>query len=338
LAYPLWESFCSSQSWSDDLRLQGLNAGKLNLTEGPDFQGADFELDGKIYHGDVEIHRTQNEWYHHHHHLDRRYNAVQLHLVWHEQPDVTIFTCDKRSVITLDIKKLTPFPSKTPQKVICRISDFKLNEHNPIIKYLSLKRLKYKTARIKNLVKSESYDQVIFLLMMRILGSPNNSSNFEFFASSLPWEEIIKIKNRHRLSENDWIRFLLSMSGLKKSKQIIPGRFLTFSHKKVIPKAPPLSISNWQCSGQRPQNHPAEQLKILGNWIYSFTNESLYFTLKSIFSQRESTKDLLLKTAHVFSPSGSEQKSHPKSEKDKSKINRWGRSKIIEIKNNSPKF
>ncbi|MCK4755186.1 MAG: DUF2851 family protein, partial [Calditrichia bacterium] len=95
--YPVWESFCKSKSWSEDLRLQGLNAGKLNLFEGPDYQGAEFELDGKVYYGDVEIHRYTNEWYHHHHHLDRRYNSVRLHLVLHQQPEISVYTSDERN-------------------------------------------------------------------------------------------------------------------------------------------------------------------------------------------------------------------------------------------------
>jgi hypothetical protein len=51
--YPLWVQFCQAHRWSDDLRLQGLKVGKLNIFEGPDFQGAEFELDGVRYHGDV---------------------------------------------------------------------------------------------------------------------------------------------------------------------------------------------------------------------------------------------------------------------------------------------
>jgi hypothetical protein len=333
--YPLWENFCGSQSWSNDLRLQGLGAGRLNLFEGPDFQGADFELDGKIYHGDVEIHRTSNEWYQHHHHLDRRYNAVQLHLVWHEQPDVSIYTSEKRGVMTLDIKKLSPLPAYPFPKVNCRSSEFNLNATNHIIKQLSLERLKYKTTRIKNLVKGYSYDQVIFLLLMKTLGSPNNSLNFEYFASSLPWEEIIKIRKSNQLSMNDWIRFLLAMSGLKKTNLTFPGKSDSLLQNRMISKAPPLSSSNWQSSGQRPQNHPVEHLNILGNWIYTFPNDSLYFTLKGIFTRREPVKHLLIKTENIFSSKNTEQRNKSLRKENIPKNGRWGRSKIIEIIGNA---
>ena len=54
--YHIWEDFCREGESTTDLSLRGIYAGRLNRSSGPDFQGAEFELDGKVYRGDVEIH------------------------------------------------------------------------------------------------------------------------------------------------------------------------------------------------------------------------------------------------------------------------------------------
>jgi hypothetical protein len=330
--YPLWESFCKTQSWSNDLRLQGLNAGQLNLFEGPDYQDADFELDGKIYHGDVEIHRNTNEWYHHHHHLDRRYNSVQLHLVWHLQPEISVHTSDERNVITLDIKKLRGSSGYQKKFADCRISNFNPNTLLENLKLLSLKRLNYKVIRIKNIVKCNSYDQVLFLLLMRILGSPNNAANFEFLAASLPWEDLIKVRNQNNLSVTNWIEYFIYMSGLKSNFTNYSGN-IPFS--KLMTKASPLSISNWHISGQRPQNHPINHLKVLANWFFYLPNDSLYFTLKNIIIQRLSAEKLIPQFHKVFSPTDPQHRDHKKIEKNPKSKFRWGQSKLYEIIGNA---
>lgn len=333
--YPLWESFCKSKSWSEDLRLQGLNAGKLNLFEGPDYQGAEFELDGKVYYGDVEIHRYTNEWYHHHHHLDRRYNSVRLHLVWHQQPEISVYTSDERNIITLDIKKLPGSSGYHEQISACRISDFSFDALRENLKLLSLNRLNYKVIRVKDLVKCYSYDQVIFSLLMRILGSPNNATNFELLASFIPWEDMIKIKNQYHLSADHWIQFFLHMSGLKTSKSKLINKTEYIPFTRLITKASPLSNSNWQISGQRPRNHPIYHLKILAKWFTHFPNDSLYFTLKDVIIQRLSATQLLQKLLEVLTPDYSKQKESNISEINADRNYTWGQAKITEIIGNA---
>jgi hypothetical protein len=331
--YPLWDNFCQSRSWSDDLRLQGINAGELNLFEGPDYQGADFELDGKIYHGDVEIHRHTNDWFKHYHHLDRRYNSVQLHLVWHVEPSLTVYTCNNRKILTFDMNKLIRRSRLPRPKKECNISHVEPATFSKRLKQLSFERLLYKTVHVKNLVKCYSYDQVIFSLFMRILGSPNNSSNFELLASSLPWEEIINMKNKYHLSMEEWILFFLSMSGLK-SNLNSPSEFNRIANKQVIFKAAPLSQSNWQLAGQRPNNHPIGHIKNLANWIYTLKFDSLYFRLKNIVSQRLPVSSLLIMMEEVFSDSGSIAAGDQISANTRGYKSLWGRSKMIEIVGN----
>jgi hypothetical protein len=333
--YPLWENFCKSKSWSEDLRLQGLFAGKLNLFEGPDFQGAEFELDGKIYHGDVEIHRHTNDWYHHHHHLDQRYNSVRLHLVWKIQPEKVIYTSNDRTVFTLDINKLSDSVEYHEKIDPCYIADISSGSLTEKLKILSIKRLNYKITRIKDLVNSNSYDQVLFTLLMRILGSPNNATNFEYLASLLPWEEVTKIKKKNSLSIDQWIKFYLHMSGLKSIKSNIINESDDISLIKLIRRTSPISYLNWQTSGQRPHNNPIFHLAILANWFSQFSHDSLYYTLKKIIIQRLSAKDLFNKLHAVLSIGSSIQKESNNKKGHAGSNPTWGRAKITEIIGNA---
>jgi hypothetical protein len=199
------------------------------------------------------------------------------------------------------------------------------------LKHFSLKRLYHKTIRVKNLVKSYSYDQVIFLLLMRMLGSPNNKSNFELLATSIPWEEIVKVRKRNHLTADYWTQYYLMMSGLGKRRPNLVNELDNQLFKKIALKAPPLSISNWQLSGQRPHNHPVRHIKNLSAWITMSCIDSLYFTLKNIINQRQSVRDFLSQVENLFSKSNS----NPGFEYHKANNYKWGRSKIIEIVGNA---
>ena len=70
----------------DDIHLQILKPGKWNLAEeGPDFKDASISLDGKVIHGDIEIHFEEKDWWAHGHEQDPAYKKVILHVIsnWH---------------------------------------------------------------------------------------------------------------------------------------------------------------------------------------------------------------------------------------------------------------
>lgn len=66
----------------DDIHLQILKPGKWNLAEeGPDFKDASISLDGKVIHGDIEIHFEEKDWWAHGHEQDPAYKKVILHVI-----------------------------------------------------------------------------------------------------------------------------------------------------------------------------------------------------------------------------------------------------------------
>ncbi|MDE3056656.1 MAG: DUF2851 family protein [Bacteroidota bacterium] len=66
---------------SDGGELRILNPGTLHRGSGPDFRDAVIMIDGTTYCGDIEFHRTLDDWNAHKHSNNRSYNSVILHVV-----------------------------------------------------------------------------------------------------------------------------------------------------------------------------------------------------------------------------------------------------------------
>lgn len=60
--------------------------GDWNHLGGPDFKDARFQMDGRTYCADVEIHFNPEDWISHGHENNPAFNAVRLHVVLHKKP------------------------------------------------------------------------------------------------------------------------------------------------------------------------------------------------------------------------------------------------------------
>jgi hypothetical protein len=69
----------------DGRPLSILHPGILNRGSGPDFRDALIVLDGTSYRGDIEFHRSIEDWENHFHENDPHYNTVILHVVFEEK-------------------------------------------------------------------------------------------------------------------------------------------------------------------------------------------------------------------------------------------------------------
>jgi len=326
--YQIWQRFCRQGEQTSDRRLAGIDAGQPNNFSGPDFQGAEFELDGKLYCGDVEIHLRAGDWYTHQHHLDHRYSQVLLHLVWDDEVEICILNSCGKPVPTLSIRSFPALPQQDHFSVTCKWQKQQPKRVTDTFRRLAIQRLQSKHELIGQFGDSLSFDQTLYLLFLRILGQPRNVNNFMILANNLPWKDLMDIRERYPMSPNHWLALLAMQAGLIEEiprfrhLKIWHHQIEAFSGMRPLVKKPMF----WHFSGQRPRNNPVQHLTILADWLYHFRGRSLYFELKQILMQRLPELQVVRLLDDFFSssheePSKNSQPSRPS----------WGRAKRTEI-------
>lgn len=206
--YQWWQYYAHSGRVikSGRRRLRVLSSGLLNTTRGPDFIAARFELDGIIYHGDVECHRKLSDWYTHNHHLDKAYRHVALHLVansskkstvnsqWHRQPICTLIL-PKPSIVSLN-PTLKCQPDHT----------FKKQLRSNLIRLASI-WFDHKTKYFINILTERNGPALFYIHFFRALGYPGNANTFQFLAEHLNWTWIMQ--NRYLLGDSHQYYFAM---------------------------------------------------------------------------------------------------------------------------------
>jgi len=312
--YSLWRKFCISGSVSTDHRLSGRHAGQLNLISGPDFRGAEFDLDGKRYRGDVEIHRVMSDWFRHGHHLDWRYDNVLLHLVAEgvSSKKLPVTNSKGLDITTLSFQNFPVIKSNMIVPLTCRQSDLEPIDLHRSLKRLSLNRLFERVKLFNRTSMGDGTDQAFYRLLLRIMGRGQNADIFEKMALMLPWQSIQLIKKRYHLDYKGWQEFLLYLGGFNSghSKLNIPG----------LSMQPPLSQNMWQFAGQRPKSHPQNRIKGLAGFIHGFNNPSIYQHFVESAALRKPYGDFYKLLNMIFLP-------------DHKELTHlyWGQSLLIEI-------
>lgn len=80
----IWKNLqfdCRNLKLKSGEALQISDPGKLNHGAGPDFLNATIWMGSVRFHGSVEIHMNEEEWFEHGHHRDANFNSVMLHVV-----------------------------------------------------------------------------------------------------------------------------------------------------------------------------------------------------------------------------------------------------------------
>lgn len=103
----MWKNLqfdCSDLQTICGKSLRIVETGEWNKGAGPDFLAATVIIDGREWHGSVEIHKSPDEWYGHKHHEDKNYNSVVLHVVYESNRSKKVKTKDGHTPYTLCLK------------------------------------------------------------------------------------------------------------------------------------------------------------------------------------------------------------------------------------------
>lgn len=182
----------------DGQEIEVIDPGMHNLHAGPDFFNAKVRIGNKVWAGDVEIHRSSDEWERHGHHTDKAYNSVILHLservgkAIKNEKGQQIPQC--RLPVPDEVRKNADYLIYSHSAVPCRDHLSFLPELfiRSFLGRLAIERLERKTADIFTHLDRfhQSWDEVFYVLLTRNFGFGLNSDVFERLALSLPFKYI----------------------------------------------------------------------------------------------------------------------------------------------------
>lgn len=201
----------------DGRRLLILDQGKLNDGNGPDFMEARIFIDKTVFHGSVEIHVMENNWYTHGHHIDTHYNSVVLHVCYGS--GVRAKRKDGSVIPTLLLKPLLSSSlllrydliRRTMSPIPCSalLSQYKMS-NAPVD--LVAERLLLRSAKLK--VKWQeigfSWHQLAIQEILKALGAPYHTQNMQDLGSVLSY----KVLHRYSSSLFQLEAILFGQAGL----------------------------------------------------------------------------------------------------------------------------
>lgn len=177
-----------------------IDVGLPNTNEGPDFFNAKIKIGDKIWAGNVEIHKSSDQWVKHKHDVNKNYNSVILHIV--EKANCEVYNESGQPVMQCEI---------TYPKHILENYDFLIHSNTEIpccnyigsmpsfhlnswMNTLLIERLERKSKHIQELLEryNNSWEDVFYVILSRNFGFGLNSDSFERLALSLPLKYIRK--------------------------------------------------------------------------------------------------------------------------------------------------
>lgn len=207
---------------TDGLPVEVIDPGIHNLDAGPDFFNAKIKIGDKYWAGNIEIHRSSEEWIKHGHHSDNAYNSVILHL-------------SERIVgpVINQAGQLVPQCKLSVPSSIQKNADYLMFSHSALpcgdflsslpdifvhsfLSSLAIERLERKTSDIETHLDRfcQSWDDVLYVLLSRNFGFGLNGDAFERLALSLP----LRCIERHTDSLFQVEALLFGQSGLLEEK------------------------------------------------------------------------------------------------------------------------
>ena len=290
LMYYVWQQrLFSAITTLDDTPLEVIHPGLRNLDAGPDFFNAKVKIDGMVWAGNVEMHVKASDWFRHNHQNDPNYDNVILHVVM--QADAVVRHQSGEPIMTVVMRIpqdiMNKYQALTAQQpysfsAIRCVSDLG-NVPNLVLHdwltSLAMTRMLGKTKRVQDLVEKgkDSWQEALYVMLARSLGTGINSDTFERLARSLPFAFLLK-----HLDDPLQVRaLLLGQAGLIPLNEERMLQEYAFLRAKF--QLTPLTPSCWKMARRRPQASPVVRLEALA---------SLLAFHKNLFSEILEAKDI----------------------------------------------
>lgn len=249
------------------------HTGRKNQSGGPDYLDVLLEINGIFVRGPVEIHSRASDWFHHQHYLDRHYQQVLLHVVWH---------CD------LNEDELKRLPCPTVILSLNISAELKAGKNNisaHALKSLAKQRLKNLQGIYSQLLQKFSFEYLLLESIFKACGYPYNQRSFSKVFQY--WYHLNEEQKNQLLSLIHPIGalFFLLFPGyhtlsFEERKKVLKYFSQDYTYKVIsfftFPSPPEITF---QLGGIHPSNRPAKKIELL---YYFLRKNFLHRTLQSI--------------------------------------------------------
>jgi hypothetical protein len=243
-----------------------LRQGMLQSNAGPDFIQAKIQIGQIVLAGTIEVHVHESEWIQHKHHLDASYNTVVLHVVWESKNNYTYLEnqqpveilelhdkVDERLIARYQILMNTS--KEVPCAKLYKGMDPSLLQY--FLQELCVQRLERKVLSIFELLHqtNSNWNQVVFILLARYLGSSINNDIFQHLAFSIPVHIIHRNFDQPAIIE----AVLFGQSGLlgpQHTDEYPVALNREYQYQKRLHGLEGMNASSWKYARLRPASFP----------------------------------------------------------------------------------
>ena len=286
----LWEF--GSLHTADGQRVEVLDPGLHNHDSGPDFFNAKVKIGERTWAGNVEIHTKASDWMRHGHQNDPAYESIILHVVGHDDAEITRH--DGHTIPQVVLPYTPEFRARYEAMVGAKDQPACGRElpglaHIHITDWLAslgYERLYSKVDRINGYLErlNGDWQAVAYVTLARALGFSTNSDPFERLALSTPLHYLLKHRSDRRLIEAT----LLGQAGLldklpKEPEDILYFEELRLDYSFMRAKydIEPIDAASWKLARMRPPNFPHRRIAALAAMIcegFSFSRRFAHVT------------------------------------------------------------
>ena len=321
----IWENdaYYKELETTEGKTVEVLDKGTLNFDEGPDYKDLTLRIDGKVFFGDMEIHRTFKDWNAHDHYKYNKYNKVVLQIVfWDEDEEKIELPVAKRSRVIPTVV-LSKFLTKSihfiwreiindpsPQfKLPCRdfIQKASLTVKAKWINKLGTDRIHERSKRIENFFHSNNFSLLnrnhweitLFTYINEALGYSKNKEPFLKFSSLVS-------QHYEKLKSGKYNNFAISslvygISGFMKNLKFKDEYILDLKEnwKTNFEDLKPESMdrSEWVFFRLRPNNFPSIRLAYSSALLSELLHNDL---LQKLFEPIKSNSDFIGKVSNML--------------------------------------
>lgn len=202
LLHYVWKHrlFQTDLKTTDGIPIEILDVGLHNTDEGPDFFNAKVKVGERVWSGNIEIHRSSDEWFKHQHDQNKVYNSVILHVVEfatkevYNEAKLPIPQCEIQ--YPKHVRDNIEFLLNSDVSLPCcnYLKEFPSIHMQGWVNALLMERLERKSSDIQQLLErfNNSWANVFYVLLARSMGFGLNSEAFQRLALSLPLHYILK--------------------------------------------------------------------------------------------------------------------------------------------------